>query len=445
MLQQASDSVVPTLQAMQSSSPVPMEAKHPPTVSAYPDLSARSHPDVSESLGKKSWLAEAFFAPTGNNFLHKKRPSVSEAIRRKNSETDQAHPRAPYPPVTTGGYFLAHDRRDSKSLSRANSLPEPTAANATPSLQPTAPLLHHRRVSPAEHIKQSIASHGVAASKPSQTMSAASQRVIKRLETVLALAPEDPDRPDVLDDPPRRLVLCSPMLQVVNGHVSVVTRPRLGSRWLTPRGIVQTVKDRFLFLFTDILVIAKPLSDDPKGPMLDSFFAVKSIVDLSSLTLSASTLDEKPSSDSSNRHPVVLQFTDMFSQDPSAAIQLLYDRSQLQEDHATLASLLFKTPELDKEQLGEYLARRENLPLLRAFVDRFHFQGVRLDEALRIFLLSLRLPSSTVTCEAVLHALAERWLAANRSAVAFDTALAADLVLAIMQVGGPRRMSLLIR
>jgi Sec7-like guanine-nucleotide exchange factor len=188
-------------------------------------------------------------------------------------------------------------------------------------------------------------------------------------------------------------------------------------------------------LFTDILVIAKPLSDDPTGPMLDGLFAVKSVVGLSSLALFTSASEEIAVPDSADRHPVVTQFIETFARDPSVAIKLLYERSQLQGDSATLASLLFKTPELDKEQLGEYLARRENLPLLRAFVDRFHFQGVRLDEALRMFLLSLRLPVSTVACEAVLHALAERWVAANRSAVTFDVGLAADLVLAMMQVG----------
>lgn len=197
---------------------------------------------------------------------------------------------------------------------------------------------------------------------------------------------------------------------------------------------MQTVKDRFLFLFTDILVLAKPLSDDPRRPLLDGLFAVKSIVNLDSLTLTGSTTDEKHAADSHYRHPVVTQFINLFAKNPEDAIKLLYERSHLQGDSATLASLLFKTPELDKEQLGVYLARRDKQALLRAFVDRFHFQGVRIDEALRMFLLSIRLPPETMACEALLYALAERWRAANRTSVSFDTALAGELVLAIMQV-----------
>ncbi len=199
--------------------------------------------------------------------------------------------------------------------------------------------------------------------------------------------------------------------------------------------LMQTVKDRFLFLFNDILVIAKPLSDAVSKSPLDGLFSVKSVVALANLTLMPATSDERPGSEAPQRHPVVRQFIETFARDPPAAIKLLYERSQLQGDTSTLASLLFKTPELDKEQLGQYLSGRANLPLLRAFIDRFKFQGVRLDEALRVFLLSIRLPAATVDVEAVLNTLAERWVAANQSLITFGKTLAAELVMAIMQVG----------
>jgi hypothetical protein len=64
--------------------------------------------------------------------------------------------------------------------------------------------------------------------------------------------------------PPRKLLLSSPVLQVVNAN---------------------TVKDRYLLLFTDMLVIAKPLIEDhaltgePILPDLDGHFLVKSVGD----------------------------------------------------------------------------------------------------------------------------------------------------------------------
>jgi hypothetical protein len=45
----------------------------------------------------------------------------------------------------------------------------------------------------------------------------------------------------------------------------------------------QTSKDRYLFLFTDLLVIGKPILSDGEMPTLDHKFVVKSIVELPKL------------------------------------------------------------------------------------------------------------------------------------------------------------------
>lgn len=45
----------------------------------------------------------------------------------------------------------------------------------------------------------------------------------------------------------------------------------------------QTAKDRYLFLFTDLLVIGKPILSDGEMPTLDHKFIVKSIVELPKL------------------------------------------------------------------------------------------------------------------------------------------------------------------
>lgn len=46
---------------------------------------------------------------------------------------------------------------------------------------------------------------------------------------------------------------------------------------------MQTAKDRYLFLFTDLLVIGKPILNDGETPTLDHKFIVKSIVELPKL------------------------------------------------------------------------------------------------------------------------------------------------------------------
>ncbi len=211
MLQQATDSVVPTLKSMQalnvdSVNNRPNASGQPPLSASYYELSSRSTSPTSvpgSSMGKKSWLAEAFFAPTGG--LHKKKPSISEMMRRKPSHSGPiADPRRP----DVGGQKQQEDQSLAKS------------AGGVSEVSKVQPL-----VSPP-HIDWSDA--GTAApelSTPAKAplilgTSQKTQQVIQRLDDVLALSPDDADRPDVLDDPPRRLVLCSPMLQVVNGHVS---------------------------------------------------------------------------------------------------------------------------------------------------------------------------------------------------------------------------------
>jgi hypothetical protein len=44
--------------------------------------------------------------------------------------------------------------------------------------------------------------------------------VLQRMESMLALGMDDPARPEILDDPPRKLLLSTQVLQVVNTHVS---------------------------------------------------------------------------------------------------------------------------------------------------------------------------------------------------------------------------------
>jgi hypothetical protein len=86
--------------------------------------------------------------------------------------------------------------------------------------------------------------------------------VLSRLDSILGLASSLPAQPSQLSDPPRSLLLHSPCLQVVNNH---------------------TAKDRYLFLFTDILIIGKPILVEGEMPTLDTKFIIKSIVELPKL------------------------------------------------------------------------------------------------------------------------------------------------------------------
>ncbi|KAL1412940.1 hypothetical protein Q8F55_000689 [Vanrija albida] len=303
--------------------------------------------------------------------------STPRADRTASPEANRSAPRG------------AHQEPGSQFLTNRRRAPPPpievTSSNSATIVEPTG--------------------HLVAPPGLSQT----STDVLNRMDNLLTVSGQDPAQANLLDDPPRKLLLAQQVLQVVN---------------------VNTVKDRYLLLFNDILVIAKPLM--PSGhptANLDMKFVVKSIVSLDKLVVSG--IADEPTTEPP-QHPAVQQFIKHFAEDPVQAVRQLVERSNPTIDSATLANLIFKTADLDKTQIGTLLATDEKL--LLAFMDRFHFAEVPIDDALRMFLLSLRLPTDIAAAEALLRGFAKGYYKANQHIVSYDEVLAGDLVLAILEL-----------
>lgn len=162
---------------------------------------------------------------------------------------------------------------------------------------------------------------------------------------------------------------------------------------------------------------------------LDQKFIVKSVVPLEQLQISGV---EEGSTAEPPRHPVVKAFISHFAIDPLQACRFLTERTTTKLDAPALASLLLKTPELDPTQLGNLLGANEKL--LVAYVDRLHLVGVRIDDALRLFLLPIRLPQDPIACDNLLRIFAHRYFHVNRDIVSFDRELAYELVMTIFQL-----------
>ncbi|KAH9944684.1 hypothetical protein B0H21DRAFT_709530 [Amylocystis lapponica] len=228
------------------------------------------------------------------------------------------------------------------------------------------------------------------------------------------------------DELTRKLVLCSPVLQVANAI---------------------TVKDRFLFLFSDILIIAKPvvqdqdtLLDTAKPNPSDRKFTIKSVVRLPELRfISDRDGSHVKTSTYSNamRHPVIRTFVHQFAKDPDHAITTLLGKTNIKDDAGAIGQLIFRTTDLDRARLGEYLSLRTSKVVLKAYVDSFGFSGLRIDKALRAFLQSIHIPPKSVgysnALEYLLDVFASRWYEAN-AGIAYDKDLAVRLVRAIVQL-----------
>ena len=247
--------------------------------------------------------------------------------------------------------------------------------------------------------------------------------VLERLEENLSHS-RSPMWSAAVDDPPRKLVLSSPVLQVVNQN---------------------TVKDRFLLLFTDILVVAKPVTPDPHDSLTDPFkltmpdkkYTVKHVVQLQKLRFCGDRMEGLKSPSLGLRNPLIRSFVSEFAFDPDRAIASLLLKSKREADPTSLGQLLFKTLDLDRSRLGEYLSKRSSKSVLKSYLDSFGFAGLRVDVALRVFLHSINLSQYTHShgaLEYLLDSFASRWYEANAKFVPYDKDMALQLAWALAQL-----------
>lgn len=127
-----------------------------------------------------------------------------------------------------------------------------------------------------------------------------------------------------------------------------------------------------------------------------------------------------------NKKRLITQSTDLFNSSATKAIQFLKDNKIFSQDpdvfNKQLIEYLKETLALDKKIIGEYLTKRNNTEILEQFVESFSFTNLRIDEALRMFLETFRLPGEAPLIFKVLENFAKHWRASNNLAFANDDA-----------------------
>lgn len=104
--------------------------------------------------------------------------------------------------------------------------------------------------------------------------------------------------------------------------------------------------------------------------------------------------------------------TEKFNQKPSKGIDYLYENHLIQNDD-DLVEFLRNNSRLDKKPLGEYLSNKKNMSILSKFVQSFVFKDTRIDEALRLYLESFRLPGEAPLISLILEQFAHHWHESN--------------------------------
>ncbi|XP_052766160.1 Golgi-specific brefeldin A-resistance guanine nucleotide exchange factor 1-like isoform X2 [Mya arenaria] len=107
--------------------------------------------------------------------------------------------------------------------------------------------------------------------------------------------------------------------------------------------------------------------------------------------------------------------TEYFNQKPGKGIHYLQEQGLLKDplDPGEVVNFIKENPKIDKKVLGEFITKRNNTPLLEAFVKSFHFEDLRIDEALRQYLEAFRLPGEAPVISMVLDCFADHWHKSN--------------------------------
>ncbi|XP_070186725.1 Golgi-specific brefeldin A-resistance guanine nucleotide exchange factor 1-like isoform X2 [Littorina saxatilis] len=110
------------------------------------------------------------------------------------------------------------------------------------------------------------------------------------------------------------------------------------------------------------------------------------------------------------------QGTEYFNQKTAKGIAFLQEQGLLSTplDPGEIVTFLKENPKLDKKMIGEYIGAKKNKAVLGAFVRSFNFEDTRIDEALRLYLETFRLPGEAPVISWIMEHFAEHWHKSNR-------------------------------
>ncbi|CAN9500116.1 unnamed protein product [Ophioblennius macclurei] len=127
--------------------------------------------------------------------------------------------------------------------------------------------------------------------------------------------------------------------------------------------------------------------------------------------------DSQELMDIRTKKKLLITGTEQFNQKPKKGIQFLQEKGLLTSpiDNNQVAQWLRENPRLDKKMIGEYVSDRKHVELLDCFVNTFAFQGLRIDEALRLYLEAFRLPGEAPVIQRLLETFTDNWHKVNGS------------------------------
>ncbi|KAK2603920.1 GDP/GTP exchange factor for ARF [Conoideocrella luteorostrata] len=111
------------------------------------------------------------------------------------------------------------------------------------------------------------------------------------------------------------------------------------------------------------------------------------------------------------RKKIIVKGASKFNEKPKLGLGYLEAQGIISDanDAAEVAKFLKGTSRASKTTLGDFLSKRGNEVILKAFLDLFDFSGKRVDEALRILLETFRLPGEAPLIASIVECFSEKY------------------------------------
>ncbi|KAI0132007.1 Sec7 domain-containing protein [Xylariales sp. AK1849] len=115
------------------------------------------------------------------------------------------------------------------------------------------------------------------------------------------------------------------------------------------------------------------------------------------------------------RKKTIIKGTSRFNEKPEKGLIFLQGEGIIDDinNPSSVAKFLKGTSRISKKMLGEYISKKGNDKLLEEFVKVYDFRGKRVDEALRQFLESFRLPGESALIERIVTTFAKHYISSD--------------------------------
>ena len=188
-------------------------------------------------------------------------------------------------------------------------------------------------------------------------------------------------------------------------------------------------KKRYIFVFNDALFLCKGIK---QNNVLK--YQIKNIFETKKLRFAIPSDDIIIEEQYLNKNPIVKNAVSQFAVNPIKSLRFLFQQKLLHCSSNSIAFFLHCMPGISRRQLGFFIGMPEHNDILEAYINAIPCCNVRLDQSLRFFLKTIRLPSDNDIINRILCCFAKIWHSRNEGIVSFDYIMTLKLVFTLISL-----------